>query len=315
MKTFTSYQKEFTTAAGNTSTTTGSTNSLDNLSWGMRMINDGIRELATIFYFNEVPYIIPGGTVANQQGYQLPADFEKIMNITVQVGGLLYQPKESPSKQHFDFLNVVPYYNDFPQFYYIFNGKVLLYPTPATSGNIATINYKKRVTDIAMDDVTDISSGKTVSVTTNTTTITASGAGVFKKWMGYNGWIQIPFGTTDASSGDGRWYKIASVTSDTVIELLNPYMGATVTGGKFTVGDVPILPEDYQNLPLYKTLKTYFTARVTNKVKSDLYSGLYTDGYKLLDDKYGSKTTSPVLTDEDYPVYNPNLFPRNLTQI
>ena len=143
MRTLSSYKQDFATFSGNGSTTANSTNAMDNITWGVEMINDSIRELATIFYFNEVPYIVPNGTVANQQGYQLPGDFEKLMNVTVQVGGILYQPKESPSRRHFDALNVVPFYNDFPQYYYIFNGKMLLYPTPASSGNVITMNYKK----------------------------------------------------------------------------------------------------------------------------------------------------------------------------
>lgn len=313
MRTLSTYKKDFATFSGNSSTTANSTNSLDNISWGVEMINDSIRELATIFYFNEVPYTVPGGSVANQQGYQLPGDFEKLMNVTIQVGGILYQPKESPSRRHFDALNVVPFYNDFPQYYYIFNGKMLIYPTPASSGNVITMNYKKRVTDLAMEDVTDITETKTVSITTNTTTVTSSGS-AFKKWMGYNGWIQIPFGSTDASSGDGRWYKIASVTSDTVLELSNPYMGATVTGAKFTIGDVPILPEDYQNLPLYKALKLYYSTRVVDATKLSSFDSLYKEGYEMLNAKYGTKDNSPVLTDTKAEVYNPNLFPHNMNE-
>jgi len=110
MRTLTGYKKDFATFSGNGSTTANSTNALDNISWGVEMINDGIRELATIFYFNETSYVVPGGTVANQQGYQLPSDFESLMNVTIQVGGLLYQPAESPSRRHFDSLNVLPFY-------------------------------------------------------------------------------------------------------------------------------------------------------------------------------------------------------------
>lgn len=312
MRTYTSYKKDFATFSGNTSTTSNSTNALDNLSWGSEMINDGIRYLATMFYFNEVPYIVPGGTVANQQGYQLPGDFESLMNVTVNVGSILYQPKESPSRRHFDALNVIQFYNDFPQFFYIFNGKLNLYPTPASDGNVITINYKRRVTDLAMEDVTNTTSSATVSVTTNTTTVTASG-NAFTNWMGISGWIRIPYSSVNATNGDNKWYQIASVTNATTLELKNPYTGATVIGGNFTIGDVPILPEDYQDLPLYRALRLYYTTRVLDEIKATNYKGMYDEGYALLDAKYGSKTISPVLTDTESPVFNPNLFPRNLS--
>lgn len=312
MRTFTSFTKDFTTLTGNTSTTASSTNSYDNVTWGMRMINDAIRYLATVFYFNETTYTVPGGTVAQQMGYTLPADFEQLMNVTFQVGGLLWQPKESPSRKHFDALNVIPFYNDFPQFYYIFDGKVNIYPIPASNANVITLHYKKRITDLAMDDVTSTTASTTVSVTTATTTVTAAGS-AFKRWMGMSGWIQFPYGTTDASSGDNKWYQIASITSATVLELKNPYMGPTITGGNFTIGDVPILPEDYQDLPLFRACRTYFSTRVPDALKAGNFKTMYEEGYVALDNKYGQKSTTPVLTDTESVVYNPNLFPRNMS--
>lgn len=312
MRTFTNYQKDFATFSGNSSTTSNTTNSYDNISWGIRMINDSIKYLTTIFYLNETSYVVPGGTVLNQQSYNLPGDFESLLNITIKVGGILYQPKESPSRSHFDALNVIPFYNDFPQFYYIYNGKILLYPTPASNGNIITMHYKKRLTDISMDDV--IGGTTTLNATNGSTTVTASGA-TFKKWMAYSGWLRIPFSTTDSASGDNVWYQIDSITSTTSLELKVPYMGDNVTNALFTIGDVPLLPEDYQDLPLYRALRLYYTSRVTDPNRVAEYQALYKEGYDLLDAKYGSKSNSPVLSDPNSPVWNPNLYPRSITQI
>lgn len=312
MRGFTSYNKDFATFSGNSSTTANSTNSYDNITWGMRMINDAIRYLATVFYFNEVSYTVPGGTVANQQGYKLPGDFESLMNVTVDVGNIKYQPKESPSRRHFDALNVIPFYNDFPQFFYIFDKEILLYPTPASNSNVITLHYKKRISDLSMDDVNETTSSMTVGATINDATISASGA-AFKKWMSYSGWLRIPYSSTDASSGDNRWYQIDSITSTSALELKNSYMGATITGANFTISDVPILPEDYQDLPLYKALRLYYTSRVPDPQRASDYKAMYDEGYALLDAKYGSKSTTPVLTDTEAQVFNPNLFPRNLS--
>lgn len=311
MRTKTSYEKDFATFSGNASTTSNTTNSYDNISWGMRMINDGIRYLATMFYFNETSYVVPGGSVAQQQGYQLPPDFESLVNVTIQVGGLLWQGKESPTRKHFDALNIVPFYNDFPQYVYIWDNKLNIYPIPASSSNVITINYKKRLTDLSMDDVTETTTAKTVAITTSTTTVTASGTS-FKNWMGMSGWIRVPYNSTDAANGDNKWYQISSVTSGTALELKNKYTGPTLTGGSFTIGDVPILPEDYQDLPLYRALRLYYSSKVPDAEKAASYKALYDEGYSFLDAKYGSKSTSPVLNDTDSPIYNPNLFPRNV---
>lgn len=309
MRSFTSYSKDFATLTGNGSTTANTTNSYDNITWGMRMINDSIRYLATAFYFNEASYTTT--SVAAQQGYQLPSDFEQMLNATVSVGNLLWQAKESPSRKHWDALNVVSFNNDFPQYYYIFNGRVNIYPTPASNGNTITLNYKKRVADLSMADVTNATNTTTVSVTTGTTTVTASAA-TFKNWMGMSGWIQFPYSSTDAANGDNKWYQIASVTSSTILVLKNAYTGATISGGNFTIGDTPILPEDYQDLPLFRALRMYFSTRVPSADKLAEYKDLYQEGFAALDAKYGSKSTTPVLTDTDAQVYNPNLFPRSI---
>lgn len=310
MKTYSTYKKEFATYTGNASTTAINSNVLDNVSWGISMINDAIRYLATVFYFNETTYTTT--TVASKQNYTLPSDFEQLNNFTVQIGGLLWQGKESPSRKHFDSLNVIPFYNDFPQYYYIYNNEFLLYPTPASGNNTLTFHYKKRLLDLSMEDVTNTTSIATVSATNGSTTITATGA-AFKEWMESSGWIRISESTTDAANGDNKWYQINTVTDSTHLELKNAYTGANVTGANFTIGDVPILPEDYQDLPIYRALRIYYTSRVPDKSRAETFKNLYEEGYQRLNDKYGSKSTSPVLTDTESPVYNPNLFPRNLS--
>jgi hypothetical protein len=157
-----------------------------------------------------------------------------------------------------------------------------------------------------MADVTHTTASTTVSITTNTTTVTAAGA-AFKAWMVGN-WIQIPPTSTDATSGDNKWYQIASVTSSTVLVLENPYTGTTVAGANFTIGEMPILAEDYQDLALYRALWIYFTSIVPDKARGLMYEDLYNKGYAMLETEYGQKVTSPVLTDTSAPVYNPNLF-------
>lgn len=311
MKTLTSLKKDFATYTGNGSTNANSTNALDNISWGVEMMNDSIKMLATVFYLNEASYTIPGGSIANVNSYALPSDFEQFINMTVQIGGLLWQPRQALGKEQFDALNVIPFYNDYPQYWLIFANRFYIYPTPATSSNVMTINYKKRISDISMDDVTQTTSSSTMTATNGSTTITASGA-TFKQWMSYSGWIQIPFSSTDASSGDNRWYQIESVTNSTTAILKNPYQGATVTGASFTIGDVPILPEDYQVIPLYYALRLYYTTRVIDLGRAEEFKKLYDEQYALLDAKYGSKNNSPVLPSAEAVVFNPNLFPRSI---
>lgn len=299
MRTYTNYNSDFQTLSNNTSTT--------NATLGMKLVNDAIRYLVGVFFFNEATYTVPGGTVASQAGYTLPFNNKQVINTTVLIGSVLWQPRECSTRAQYDALNVISFTNDFPQFYYIYNNQLLIWPTPSTSSNAITIHYKKRLRGLSVADYTT----GTVSVTSASTTVTGSGTSWTTNMAGR--WLQIPITASNTTSGDDEWYKIASVESATSLTLENAYNGQTVAGGTHIVGEVPILPEDYQDLPLYRALFVYHTSINQNKEKADYYKALYDEGYKRLDAEFGSKTAGVGLTPQDYPVVNPNMFQNNIT--
>ncbi len=304
MKSYTTLRNQFGSLSKNSSST--------NLALADILINDSLRYLTGKFpIFNERAYTV--NTVAQQQFYNLPPQVKRLINVTVSIGSVLWLPKFAPNRDYWDSLNVITFYQDFPSFFYVFNSQMGLFPIPASSGNPITMNYQVRTTDLSMADVTQTTASATMSATNGSTTLTASGA-TFLNWM-VNNWIQIPETSNNATSGDGKWYQIDSVTSSTVAVLKNKYTGPTVTGASFTIGEMPILSEDYQDLPLYRALWIYFNSIVPNPNQAKLYKELYDVGYVMLNDEYGDKTTSPVLTDTDAPVYNPNLFVRSISQI
>lgn len=278
----------------------------DNMTWGLEELNQSLRYLTTKFYFNERSYTTT--TIANQQFYNLPSQIKKLINVTVSVGSTLWQPKECPSREYWDYLNTITFQQDYPSFFFVFNGQVGLWPIPASSSNTITMNYKTRIIDLSMQDVTG-----TCNITTNSTTVTAAAATPFLNWMAGQ-WIRIPHSSTNATNGDNQWYQIDSVTSSTVLVLKNKYTGTTVTAANFTIGEVPILPEDYQDLPLYRMAYLYYTTRFPDATRAKLYQDLYDRGYTDLNDEFGSKTTSIVLPDSSMPIWNPNLYQSGLSQ-
>lgn len=285
--------------------------STDNLTWGIEQINDANRCLVSKYYLNEKTYTVPGGTVGQTQFYNLPPQVKKLINITVTIGSVVWQPKECPTRQDWDALNVQIFYNDFPLYFFVYNGQVGIWPIPSSNSNVITMNYKTRIVDLSMADVTQTTNSTTISITTNTTTVTASGA-TFLKWMA-NQWIRIPYSSTDSTNGDNQWYQIASVTDSTHLTLMNQYTGATVTAANFTIGQVSILPEDYQDLPLFRMGMVYYSTRLMDNARYTMYKGLYDTGEAKLNEEYGSKTSSIILTDVPLPIMNPNLFQSNLT--
>src|SRR5574343_481534 len=112
MKTYTTLRNQFGTLSNNTSTA--------NLALGDTLINDSLRYLTTKYFFNERSQVVPGGTVASQQNYDLPYNIKQIINVYITVGNIRYQLTEATTRQFWDSLNFVQYTSDIRQFYYIF---------------------------------------------------------------------------------------------------------------------------------------------------------------------------------------------------
>lgn len=401
MLTYTSYSNRFTDLTQNPSS--------GNITRGLQLVNDSLRYLTQKYYFNEQQYQTL--TQAQVQVYQLPFDVKDIINETVLVGGILWQPLEAPNRQFWDSLNTIPFYSDFPQFNYRFKAnQLMLFPTPTSSGDPIQINYKRRIKDLSVADYTTgtlsatqwksggmvftansatvsvttlsytpilavndtfvISTGtnlnlpsqftagttyyvKTVGTASNSTTnpgnltytitisatqggtaitpttsagntplaggplisysrsgatITGSGTAWTTNMAGR--WLNIAESASNTTSGDNRWYQIKSVESSTSLTLFNDYQGQDVSGGTYIIGEVPILPEDYQDLALYRALWVYYTSIVPNPQQAKGFLQLYETGKEVLDYEFGSKSTNPVLTPPTAPVFNPNLFPR-----
>lgn len=298
MRTFNNYRDDFTNLTNN--------ESIDNQTLGMKLVNDAIRYLVGVFFFNERTFT--DLTVAGQQAYTLPYNIKQMINVTVQIGGILYQPREVATRGQFDALNVIQFQNDYPQYYYIYNGQLLLWPTPASSANTITEHYKIRLRELSAPDYTT----GTVSVSTATTTVTGSGTAWTTNMA--DRWIQIPITASNTTSGDEEWYQILSVQSATSLTLKNNYTGNTVSGGTYIIGEVPILAEDYQDLPLYRACYVYYTAINQNPEQAKFFKALYDEGYARLEAEFGSKTSGVGLTPMDAAILNPNLYQTTVGQ-
>jgi hypothetical protein len=279
-------------------------NSPANIVQGTRLINDAIRILVNKFYFNESSFTTP--SVSGQQFYNLPPQCRKIINVTGTIGSVVWITKDCPDRNYWDFLNTIQFKQDFPMFHFIWNHNTQfgVWPTPASSGNTYTVNYQARNIDLSQPDYTT----GTVTATNASPTLTFAGSTLVGNMA--NRWIQI-----SAPAGDNQWYQILSVnTGANTAVLYGNYTGTSVSGASFVIGEMAVLPEDYQDLPLYRALEIYFTSIVSNATKAKLYQGLYERGYEQLNGDYGSKTTGVVLTDTDAELVNPNLFQNNVHQ-
>ena len=123
--------------------------------------------------------------------------------------------------------------------------------------------------------------------------------------LNLNLWIRIT-----APQGDNNWYKISSIDSATQLTLVNPYQGATCTGASYTIGQMPLLLEDFHDIPVYKPLVTYFSTISPNEAKASEVKNLYKEGIARLDKYCGTKSLN-VNLNRPRQMENPNLYQGN----
>ncbi len=144
------------------------------------------------------------------QAYDIPANVSKIKNDTISVGQLKYSPAPVMTRAEWDIINFLPYTSDIPNYYFIWNGKLEIFPIPSTTGNIIQFNYKTRVADLSFSDYSTgtLAANGAVAGSTTITGLATSWAtggaypiGVDISYYNLNIKINPPF-------GDGLWYPI-----------------------------------------------------------------------------------------------------------
>ncbi len=245
------------------------------------------------------------------QDYTIPANISKIKDDTINVGQLKYVTKEIKTRQEWDTVNFLPYNSDIPNYYFIYNGKLSIFPIPSTTGNIITINYKTRVPDLTFSDVSDgnIAAGGmapgSVSVTGLGTSWTTTDAFPSNTDLSF---FNL-FLSATPPNGDGIWYPISQFNSTTSLTLANPVINApNITASTdYVIGQLPLLSEDFHDMLVYGALKTYFTSIVKDTDSFKKYETLYNERLVLLEDYAGTKSVDVDLGDVPQQV-NPNLF-------
>jgi len=245
--------------------------------------------------------------VGGVQEYRLPADYSKLKTETLTIGNLKWTPTEILTREEWDKLNVFPYYANIPSNFFIYNRKFNIWPIPSTTGNIITFNYKRRVPDLSIADVPG-----TASVANGSVSVTgASGLVPTNNSVSESRWIQFSPSSTSATNGDNLWYQIQSVDSATSLTLMQPYQGTSLTSGAFTMGQMPLLMEDFHDMLVYGALSIYFSSIVSDTDKFKKFDALFKERLEMLADYAGSKTTH-VNLGRQANYKNPNLFVQSI---
>lgn len=265
-----------------------------NLTLGDQLINDSIRTiLGKSISWKFLETSATQDTVASQQGYFKPYDCDKIIAIKVANGSVEYMLSQIKSRDDFNLLTDIDLESDYITHFYVDDRKVLLYPTPDTSGNDITIYYKKRVIDLANADYTT----GTISVTNASATVTGSGTTFTAAMVGR--YLKV--------NNDGYWYKITGYTSATVITLEQAFQGTTVAGANYTIGEMSVLPENYQEAPVYSAVSQYWFLN-KQPVLGQLYEKMFLEKVEEMK-KNNITSTFDVGINSRVELINPNDYP------
>lgn len=246
------------------------------------------------------------------QAYPIPANISKIKDNTITVGQQKFTPTEIRTRQEWDRINYLPYNSDIPNYFFIYNGFLNISPIPSTTGNILTFNYKTRVPDMTYSDYT---TGTLATMTVGSTTVT----GTATSWNTTGGFplntdltfLNLFLRADPATGGDGIWYQIQSFQSNTSLTLLNPVVNAPniTVSTTYTIGQIPLLSEDFHDMLVYGALMIYFSSIVKDTAKYQQFEREYNTRLELLSEYAGTKTALSVDLGQDPPSVNPNLFP------
>ncbi len=247
-------------------------------------------------------------TTVGVQSYPIPANVSKIKNNTITVGQLVFTPAPIRTIQEWTMINALPYTSNIPNYYFIYNNQVQFWPIPSSSGKVITFNYKARTPDLSF---ADYSTGTLSSIAAGDNQITGTATtwnsiGTFPLNTDvtiFNLYLKIT-----PPSGDGIWYPIQRFTSDTDLLLATPIQNApSTTASVYTIGQLPLLQEDFHDMLVYGALQTYYSSIVSNDSAFKKYSTLYAERLTLLEDYAGTKSVNVDLGTQPVP-FNPNLF-------
>lgn len=258
-----------------------------NLSRMDTLLNEADKEVCTLkpWSFRQKTKTLSTET---DNAHQLPNDCARVLDVTVTIGSTKYSPKQVKTRDEWDRLNQsTSITSNTPEYWFIF-GKVLsFYPGPSSATtNAITVSYHREIKDLSIADYT---TGTITTITSGSTTVTGSGTTWTAQMAGR--YIRITDSST-ANTGDGYWYEIASVTSATVLELTAPYNGTSIAAGSaaYTIGQVSIVPEDFQMVPMYRALELYFTSIKPEKDRADKFKSLYIEGVRRMNAELGASS-------------------------
>jgi len=246
-------------------------------------------------------------TDSANQFVTLPQYIDRVSSVYITVGSYNYTPRECPSREQWDRLNMTTVSSDIPQWWYVYDGKLGLFPKASTTGNTITVNSKRLAKDLTIADYT---AGNVLTTVVGSATVTGTGTTWAASMAGR--YLRITESDT-TNKGDGFWYEILSVASTTSLTLKRVYAGTAITAGAaaYSISQTSLIPEQYQQLPIMGALEDYFISIDPNQGKAKMWGDKYKELFAGMEADYTVKNSNCVIDDglgKDFALQNPNLY-------
>lgn len=231
--------------------------------------------------------------IANQQIYQIPVDCVHVMGMTALVTSA-YEPTIKEVREEYQWRQIVSVKTiatNWPTYYFMIGSdEFALWPIPSQNiTNGLRFYYQPQDHDLTLDDTTSTTTALTVTVTNGSPTVTASGSAFNADMAG------LMFQETGVT--DTTWYQIESATA-TTLTLKSNFVGISGAGKNWRIGQVGIIPQEYQDAPMHYALFNYFSAQGSEARGMFHFNQYETLVTQCLED-YSSSNESNVIDDSD----------------
>lgn len=238
--------------------------------------------------------------VDGQSIYQTPIDSVRIIGMTVKTasGDNSYSPpiKEIRSEYEWRLIKTVPNYaSSWIAYYYVLgNDEIEVWPVPSSNiTNGIRYYYQPQASFMSVDDIIGSQitpTPQTVTVTNGSTDVTSTGSTFTNQMIGLSFQLQ---GVTDLS-----WYEIVDVPNSSTLTLKSAFVGNSGSGLDFRIGQVSILPSEWQDVPVQYALWLFFSGK-GNEARANMHKGLFDTALLEAESEYSSSSEGNVLTQDD----------------
>ena len=127
-----------------------------NLSFGDTLMNQSEKAIINASAFDFTQRLVTRTTVASQQFYNLHVNYRRMNGEPyATVGGTRYLMKKVDTREPWDSLNASSDSSTIPEYYFIYNKQIGIYPTPSASSTTISIPIEIQARDLSVADYTD----------------------------------------------------------------------------------------------------------------------------------------------------------------